>query len=338
MIPLGIAAVGAVTVVGEDAPATVGSIFTEAQAFKRLPVSRPDGRPLAGAVVPMGDDVKGVDRLVLLAGSAVKEATRGVARGTEIGLVGCTSSDVDVVGTTEQPGAFLARLASEAGITIEQKASRIFRDDNLPTVEALSFAENTLHSSGLPAVCLIGVDSLSTQPRLGRLLRTVSAERFVPGEAAAALLLTRGLGPDSLAIILGIGTCEIAPASRPRLLPHAKYSIAAIERAMSDAGLAGTPITAFLHDFSNTQANDEELTWLQGSPSFPAAPGTCVLSPQASVGETGAASGILSLATLAFLIDRLEIDGNGICLFAPNAGSRGAAVLTPSPKRKPTRK
>jgi hypothetical protein len=63
-----------------------------------------------------------------------------------------------------------------------------------------------------------------------------------------------------------------------------------------------------------------------------------IISPQASVGELGATSGILSLATLAFLIDRREVNGAGFCLFfAPN-GLRGAALLTPLPKTDPARK
>ena len=48
MNALAITAVGAMTAVGEDAPATVGSIYTEAEAFRRLPVA---GAPAGAAMV-----------------------------------------------------------------------------------------------------------------------------------------------------------------------------------------------------------------------------------------------------------------------------------------------
>jgi hypothetical protein len=336
MPPLGIAAVGAVTAVGEDASATVGSIFTEAQSFRRLPTASPEGRSLMGAVVPMGDDVKGVDRLVMLGVTAIKEATRVVPPDTEIGLVACVSPEADVANPEDRAPAFLTRLASEAGITIEPEVCRVLCASNLPILDALTVAEATLYSRDLPAVCVVGVDSLSTQPRLGKILRMAASEgRFVPGEAAAALLLTRQLGPDSLAILAGTGTSEISPTSTMRSRP-ATGSVAAIDRAVSCAELAGQPVTAMVHDLPCTQAGDEELAWLQGSPSFVVAPAMCILSPVLSVGEIGTASGILSIATLAFLMEKRESDGPGLCLFASTNGSRGAAVLKPA-KRKHAR-
>jgi 3-oxoacyl-(acyl-carrier-protein) synthase len=229
----------------------------------------------------------------------------------------------------------LARLASDAGVLVDKRASRVFFGGATATVDALSFARQALGLRDLAAVCVLGVDSLSTQPRLGKLLREKSsqAERFVPGEAAAALLFTRRLGSDSLAILAGIGASSSDTDEKPS--NQAKNSISAIERALSDAELSRAPIAAFVHDLPATQAGDEELTWLHGG-SILATPGFSVLAPSSSAGEIGAASGILSLATLAFLMEKREINGLGLCIFASADGSRGAAVLTPA-KRKHVR-
>jgi hypothetical protein len=333
MTALGIAAVGAMTAVGEDAPATVGSIFTEAEAFKRLAVAGRES--LAGALTPIAGDVKGTDRLAALGAFVLKEATQEMVPGTEIGLVVCTSSD----GIKDEPDGetrFLARLASDACVLVDKRASRVFFGGATATVDALSFARKALGSPDLAAVCVLGVDSLSTQPRLGKLLREKSsqAERFVPGEAAAALLLTRRLGSDSLAILAGIGASPSYTDEKPS--NPAKNSISAIERAMSDAELSRAPIAALVHDLPATQAGDEELTWLY-SGSILATPGFSVLAPSSSAGETGAASGILSLVTLAFLFRKAEISGPGVCLFAAANVQRGAALLMSPSKRKPAR-
>ncbi len=53
---------------------------------------------------------------------------------------------------------------------------------------------------------------------------------------------------------------------------------------------------------------------------------------------TGAASGILSLVTLAFLIEKQVIADPGLCLFAAEGTSRGVAILTPPPHRKVARR
>jgi hypothetical protein len=328
---LAIRAVGAVTAVGEDAPATVGSIFTEAETFKRLVAG---GESLKGALTPIPAEVKGTNRLATLGTLALQEATLGVVRGAEIGLVVCAHSD----GIADEPNEetrFLERLASDAGVFITKRSSRIFFGGGA-TIEALSFARHALGSPDLAAVCVLGVDSLSTQPRLGKLLRErgSQAERLIPGEAAAALLLTRQLDSDSLAILAGTG----ASASHTEKLSNpTKDSLSAIEKAMADAALSKAPIAALVHDLPATQAGDEELTWLR-SGSLPVAPGIFVLAPASSVGETGTTSGILSMVTLAFLIEKGEISGPGLCLFASDGASRGAALLMSPSRQTPARK
>jgi hypothetical protein len=339
MMVVGISAVGAVTAVGEDAPGTVGSIFTGAQAFKRLPVDLPDGRPSAGAVTPISSDVKGADRIAMLTTMALKEATRGVVPETEIGLVLCTpfeGSDVEVDG---RGGQFLKRVACEAGVLVDEKACRMVPAGLSGLVEAVRFAENALYSRDLAAVCLVAADSLSTQPRLGRLLRGEGwqRDRPIPGEAGAALLLTRQIGSGSLAILAGLGVGDTSAVTTNRPTATAKRSLAAIEAAMADVELSGEAPVALVHDLPPSQAGSEELLWLQSTAPFFTDPDTLVLSPSSSVGETGAVGGVLSLVTLAFLIGQAGVDGPGVCLFAGDGDQRAAALVVPPPKRKPAR-
>jgi 3-oxoacyl-[acyl-carrier-protein] synthase-1 len=273
--------------------------------------------------------VKGIDRLVALGTFAVKEATQGLAHATAIGLVVCAPSD----GLADEPDreALLTRLAADAGLLVDKRSRRLFLGGPTAAVEALCFARQVLYSRDLAAVCVLGVDSLSTQPRFGKLVRERPAQpdRFVPGEAAAAMLVTRP-GQESLAILAGLGIS--APDKHDTLSNPANSSRVAIAHATSEAG-AEAPLAAFVHDLPATQSGSEELAWLQGG-AIPAGPEIYVVFPASSTGETGAASGILSMVTLAFLIGNGEINGPGLCLLASADGARGAALLTHPTKRR----
>ena len=338
MTALAIKAVGAITPVGEDAPATVGSIFTE--ALDALPVKGADEGP-AGAATPIPAVVKGIDRLVALGGFALREATLSLARGTEIGLVICAPSEKDEPGLVGQASSLLSRLAREADLAMAPKASHVFGAGPSAVVEALLCARATLQARELSAVCVLGVDSLVSSPRLRKARRngSIPVEGIVPGEAAAAILLSGRLGPDSLAILAGVGMAEEPSFGAQPAEPNLGKGInSAIDRAVADAMLPNALFAALVHDSPSSQAGFAELAWVKGCPSLRASPEVHLLSPAFSTGATGAASGVLSLVTLAFLIETQVIAHPGLCLFAAEGPHRGVAILTPPPHRKAARR
>jgi hypothetical protein len=93
-------------------------------------------------------------------------------------------------------------------------------------------------------------------------------------------------------------------------------------------------IGTLVHDFPQTRAGFEELACLKASLSLPATPDLLTLAPNFSVGQTGAASEVLCLVTLAFLMGKGVGANQGLCLFAAEGAIRGAAVLTPVPQTK----
>lgn len=341
MSGLAIGAVGAITPVGEDAPASVGSIFTDVRTFDPLPIEGADGRLVTGAATPISRAVDGLDRLVMLGAFALRETTYGLAKGTEIGLVVCAPAEKDEAGLVGQTASFLARLAAEADVATAPKASRVFSSGKNATLEALVFAQAALRSQDVPGVCLLGVDSLVTKARLTKMVRSAAAgaEPIVPGEAAAAILLTRRQGPSSLAALAnlaGAGAAEASPRGSPPSRPNPGNDIASsIAMASAEAGLPKATFTALLHDLPASQAGFEELTWLKGCPLIRASRASMnILSPSFSVGETGAASGVLSLVTLAFLIAKGVVTDPGLCLFTLEGNCHGVAIMTPPLRRK----
>lgn len=334
MTALTIRAVGSVTAVGEDAPATVGSIFTQAQIFGTLPAKRRDGRPVIGAATPIGHGIKGVDRILMLASLAFREAVDELPVGTEIGLAVCLPSEDE----EDIPDAWLVatvdRWSAESGIRLPADLRRFFRGET-GTFEAIAFAKATLDSRELEAVCVLSADSLVTKPRLLRMLQKGALEigQRAPGEGAAAVLLSRRIMPDSLAVLAAVGSAG-SPHEPTTAAATRKAMTTAIQAALNSSRLGRTPLVALVHDLANSATGREDLAWMQSSDSFAAAQDMAVLAPAFSTGDTGVASGLLSLVTLAFLIGKGAFVGPGLCVLAGSNGRRAALVLAPAPERK----
>jgi 3-oxoacyl-[acyl-carrier-protein] synthase I len=326
-----IRSVGAITPLGEDAPATVGSIYTEARELSDLPLADENGLPMKGAKTPIPDNVSGIERLAVLGSYALGEAIDGAPANIEMGLVVCVPSQEDEQGLLGQSDALLARLASEARLTVAAKARRVFPAGRSAVFEALHFARSALHN-GLSFVCVLGIDCLVSKARLERLLdqrHVLGPQGLVPGEAAAAIVLAQQPGTDSLAVLAGMGTTD-EPSNLQRDRPNrGRGLVSAIDKAVAEARLANPIFSALVHDMAGSREGLEELNWAKTCQALSAQSETEILCPYNSVGETGAASGILSLATLAFLIDKNVIAGPGLCLLASEGGKRGAAILTP---------
>jgi len=72
-----IRSVGAITPLGEDAPATVGSIYTEEREFSDLRLRMTSRLPVKGAKTPIPDNISGIERLAILGSYAFREAIDG---------------------------------------------------------------------------------------------------------------------------------------------------------------------------------------------------------------------------------------------------------------------
>jgi len=335
---LAITAVGSVTAVGEDAPATVGSIFTQAQVFGTLPAKRRDGRPVIGAATPIGHGTEGADRILMLASLAFHEAIDRVPFGTEIGLAVCLPSEDEEDIPDARLAATVEHWSAEIGLRMPADLRRFFRGGT-GTFDALAFAQATLDSRDLEAVCILSADSLVTKPRLLRMLQKGALEigQRVPGEGAAAVILSRRIMPDSLAVLAAVGSAG-QPHEPTTAADTRKAVSTAIQAALNSSRLGRTPLAAFVHDLANSAAGREDLAWMQSSDSFAAAQDMAVLAPAFSTGDTGVASGLLSLVTLAFLIGKGAFVGPGLCVLAGSNGRRTALVLASAPERKAAKK
>jgi hypothetical protein len=334
---LAISAVGSVTAVGEDAPATVGSIFTQAQVFGTLPAKRRDGRPVIGAATPTDHAIAGADRILMLASLAFREAVDRVPFGTEIGLAVCLPSEEEEDIPDVRLVATVDLWSAESGLRVPVDLRRFFRG-GAGIFDALTFAQATLDSRDLEAVCIVSADSLVTKPRLLRMLQkgALGIGQRVPGEGAAAALLSRRIMPNSLAVLAAVGSA--GEPHEPTTVEHARAVATALRTALDSSRLGRTPIAALVHDLANSAAGREALAWMQSSDTFAAAEDMAVLAPAFSTGNTGVASGLLSLVTLAFLIGKGAFVGPGLSIMAGSNGHCTALALAPAPGWKAARK
>ena len=333
MRPVFIDSVGIVTPAAGDTSGSVGCMYVEARRFDDLPKIGSRGPVLVGAKTPIPNDVVGLDRLVQLGTQAIWEAVSAEVAESEIGLVVCAPSEADEPALAGQSEVFLSRLAAEAEVDIVPRASRVFPLGHSSIFEALPFALASIMQPDVAAVCILGVDSLVTKPRLRLFLErggTIGSGRPSPGEAGAAVVLTRRQGASAHAMLLGLGV------AKDRFLdqegpPHpGRGMIAAIDRATAEAEVERPAFSGLACDMSGTSTDMEELAWVKTGSAFLGSSQLETVFPCLAAADAGAAMGVLVLATSAFLIRKSAWSELGLCsLSAP--GQRGAAVLSPVP-------
>jgi hypothetical protein len=325
--PVAIAGVGMVTPGAGDAGGSVGCIFVEARRFDALPSI--GGISLAGAKSPIADEIVGVERLVQLGSRALWEAVDAETAKESLGLVVCAPAETEEPALAGQTRTLLARLAIEAELHLAPRASQVFASGRNAIFDALPFALAALAQNDVSAVCLLGVDSLVTRPRLRRFVEqggAVGAGHPTPGEAAAAVVLTRGTGPSRFAMLVGLGVTNQGFLDQDGPSHPGKALVAAVDRAVAEAELERPKFSGLAYDMAGSAQDTEELAWTKTGSVLATSTDMETVFPHVATGDAGAAMGVLTLATTAFLVHKTRWSALGLCCLS-GAGRRGAAIL-----------
>jgi 3-oxoacyl-[acyl-carrier-protein] synthase-1 len=320
---------GAVTAVGDNLPLSVAAIYTSGRRCEALTTLGADGRPVIGAPAAIGDDVRGIDRLRVLALMALQECLGDRFEQPPLPAVVCTPS-LDPFGC--EPRWFLERLLDDADLALDPRGSRIIARGRGTLLDALAVAEQLLLTHEWPACLLIGVDSLIAPARLaceveaGRVAGPGNATGFIPGEAGAAVMLSLRADAGSAAIIAGDGRCDGGPLFNT----VAAVLADAADQALGNADVDASVLAATCHDGSGDWAQLEELALADARPPLSLAPQAMRLIPSISTGEVGAAAGVLSLAIVALLLSKGVLQQPALVMFAADGPARAAAVLAPA--------
>ena len=330
MTTLAVQSIGAVTAAGPNAALTMAAIHARSQLFGDTNVAGPAGDPITGALTPLLPKPGRIERLAALGLLALAECAAGQPESPlPLPLLVCAPTAVDL---GEPEGRLLDRIVADAARPIDLSRSRVIAQGKDALPEALAVAEQMLAARQVLGCYLLGTDSLIAPTRLRRLVRAglvvdgVNSDGFVPGEGAAALLLVPRRDRATMAVIAGLGRARDADLANGEAATGRAIG-EAIDRALADAYVKPAQISAVVHDLSGQYALFEELALASARPPLVALPGLKMIQPAFATGEIGAASGVLSLAAAAFLLEHGVAREAAVALFTSDGPSRSAAVL-----------
>jgi 3-oxoacyl-[acyl-carrier-protein] synthase-1 len=322
---------GVVCAVGGTAASSCAAIRACLDNFCQTHLVDEVGQPLLGAPVPdvllgLDDEADGhrqggVSRLARMFVRAATECVRGTggvdARHTALLLLGPEASRPGVTPPLLNDCFAACQQAVKAEF---HAASRITQIGSPGLAAALDYAQTLLAdtaASGVHSVLVAGVDSLLNTPDIhallaqGRLLTSANSDGFIPGEAAACVLVTRldavvpcardphgGQEPRAPVLrVAGVGRArepDCWASGRPN---HGKGLAKTILAALKQAGL---PADAMHHRLSG--ASGESFFMDEGTSAWarvlraPSPPGYTAELVASSCGELGAAIGPLLVA------------------------------------------
>lgn len=191
-------ATGLITAIGHTAAATCAALRARISNPSETTFKGVDGRWIVGQTVQLDPPVRGVSRLAHLAARAIDEAA--------VPLPQDARSTVPVllcVAERDRPGrldglddALVDQVQARAG-ALSVPASQLVSQGRVGAAVALHRARAMIRKNECRFAIVVGVDSLLVGPtlhsydRMDRLMRDDNVNGFIPGEAAAAVLVGR---------------------------------------------------------------------------------------------------------------------------------------------------
>jgi 3-oxoacyl-[acyl-carrier-protein] synthase-1 len=192
---LDIVSAGMVTAVGLDAPSSCAAMRARLDGFQETRFIGPGGLGLVGAPVPLPRNWIGQKRMVHLAAGAVADAL-SAAPGAEadLALILCLAEETRPGRPVTDKESFLRDLAGIVSLPARTRTQLI--EHGRPSgFAALNRARKLLADRTAEHVLILGVDSYLTVASMAhyldaeRVLGPGNSNGFIPGEAAAAVLV-----------------------------------------------------------------------------------------------------------------------------------------------------
>ncbi|MEM9496433.1 MAG: 3-oxoacyl-ACP synthase [Pseudomonadota bacterium] len=209
--PLRLLSTGMVTAVGLDAAASCAAIRARLDGFQEIRFQTPAGDMQVGGPVPLPRKWIGQRRMAHLAAGALTDAMArlGAPVSDKLAVILCLSEAGRIGAPIRDEDAFSAQLRSFAGLGSKVEFHSITH--GRPSgFAALEQARRILSRRQAEQVIILGVDSYLMHPCLShyagdkRLLDPDNANGFIPGEAAAVIILEAGAGPGLTLTGLGL--------------------------------------------------------------------------------------------------------------------------------------
>lgn len=334
--------VGLVTAVGLTARSSAAALRSGINRFEEIPFHDVGGRPIIGARVPrVADGLQGLGRYAALLSAAIADV--------DLEGSGMPSRLPIVIGIprSERPGRpakletdLLGALESHGRWSFDRERSYTVAGGNTAGMHGLRRARSILADTDAPAVLVACVDSYLNRKALDHLevemrLKTEdNPDGVIPGEAAAAILVTRSrdrqASPPLLEIAgLGFGHEE---GERPGSTPNTGRGLAAaVKGCLTEAGVTTAATHFRIGDVAGERRRFSEASYASSRTVRESHADYPLWLPAESFGDIGAASGAALLIIAAMAFTKGYAPGPGaLCQTASTSGERAAAYVAAS--------
>ena len=333
-LALAICRTGMVTGVGLDTAASCAAIRAAIDNFQQSRFRDGHGEWLMACQAPLPGRWGGEEKLRRMAARAIDEClAEGITPSLEsVPLLLCLAEGGREGRIVHDDEAFMMALQREIGVVFHP-ASAVVAQGHVSAATALYRARALLQVPGVTQVLIVGCDSMLAASTLRdceqreRLLTSVNTDGFIPGEAAAALLLGRPDCSIGQLVCRGLGfAVEQAHIDSGRPL-RADGLTAAIRAALQDAQCSEGILA-----FKVVDASGDAYAFKETALAFARIDRTKrtefdVWHPADCIGEVGAAIGLIMLAILKTACEKGYARGNNVLLHLGNDDGRRAAMI-----------
>ena len=336
MKPVAILASGMVTAVGLNSASSCAAIRCAIDNFSETRFMDKGGEWIIGAQVPLDQPWRGLLKLVHMVVPAIQECLGHIphVKKEQVALLLC-------VAEKERPGRIeglddrlLEEIRAALG-TLFHPQTTVIAKGRVGGALALDLARRLIHDEHVPYCVIAGVDSYLTAACVaayedkGRLLTSRNSNGFIPGEAAAAILvglISNSNGNELRCLGIGHGTEKATMDSEEPL--RADGLVEAFRNAFNDAECGFEQV-----DYRLTDANGEQYWFKEAALGMTRAmrvrkENFFLWHPADCIGETGAATASAALAFAASAAQKRYAPGPAVlCHVGNDAGDRFALIL-----------
>ena len=333
--PLAVRGTGMVTGVGLSAASTCAAIRSAIDNFRRSGFIDGAGEMLLASEVPLGGNHRGASRLRRMAAEAARECLTACPQAdpASTALLLCLAEKARP-GTPLDEAQLLAELQQELGVRFHLRSAAIAQG-HVALATAWSHAQALLDGRGPKHVLLVATDSLLSGAAIAhyeadrRLLTSENSDGFIPGEAAAAVLLQEATAePEPRLVCTGIGFgMEQATIDSDTPL-RAEGLTLAITEALRAAGHGEGALKFKIIDAAGAQYQFKEASLAFSRLDRTKRAEFELWHPADCIGEVGAAIGAVMVAVLYAAFTKRYACGTPVLMHLGNdSGERAALVF-----------
>jgi 3-oxoacyl-[acyl-carrier-protein] synthase I len=334
---LAVLGTGMVTGVGLSAPASCAAIRCGINNFEETRFMAGSRNWIVGSEVVMETPWRGLAKLTNMAATAIRDCLKALPAPprpeSPLPVILCIAEEERPGRLRGLGGPLLFDLEQELGMKFHPESS-VIPQGRVGGALALLRAQKLLSEGRHSHVVLVGVDTYLCGPTLAayaernRLLTAINSDGFIPGEGAAALLLTRA--DDQAPAVL---TCH--PPGFAREAAHieseqplrADGMTQAVKAALAAAGLSFGQVDYRISDVSGEQYRFKEVALATNRVLRERKVNFGIWHPADCVGETGAAALPIMLGVLHCGARKRYLPGPVFLAYLSNDDDKRAAVV-----------